>query len=144
MTDLTLKQSLLKTLNEDGPQTTAQLEVRIRRLQIRDRTVLARLWELRRDGKVDRDDEGVYTALVQPDAPRSALGPNRRQEALLRFATVMEVNKDRIPPEVRDALLNAWKDYVIAFGEQIIGALQQTVKKLESLREEETDVQAGQ
>jgi DNA-binding Lrp family transcriptional regulator len=140
MTDLTLKQSLLKTLNEDGPQTTAQLKVRIRRLQIRDRTVLARLWELRRDGKVERDDAGVYTALVQPDAPRlarPALG-NRRQEALTRLEAILEVNKDRIPPEVARALMGAWQEYIDAFGEDIRKLLEQIMK--EAL----PDVQAGQ
>ena len=78
---VTIKQSLLRTLNEDGPQTLVELNERLGlmpplgRGAPRARGVQARLWELRHDGKIERDDEGVYTALVKSDDPR---GPHLR------------------------------------------------------------------
>lgn len=149
---MTLKQCLLESLNEDGPQTHAELVARIAgRPSLPhpsprhglERLARAGLWELRRDGKVERDDTGVYTALVQPDAPRQALG-TRRREALTRFMAVLVVNKDRIPPEVTRALLTAWEEYMAAFGEELTETLESLVSKLETLREKESDVQAGQ
>ena len=145
---MTLKQSLLKTLSEDGPQTVVELKERMEQavaagsMRARGRGVQAGLWELRHDGKVERDGEGVYTALVQPDpgtAPRPALG-QRRQEALTRLQAVLEVNKDRIPPEVARALMSAWQEYIDAFGEDIRTLLEKWVE--EALPRKETDVQA--
>lgn len=151
MTGLTLKQSLLKSLNEHGPQTLKEITestekaVAAGTMQARGRGVQAALWELRRDGKVERDEEGVYTALVQPDpaaAPRPALG-QRRQEALTRLQAVLEVNKDRIPPEVVRALMGTWQEYIDAFGEDVRTLLRQIVEEVLPWRKE-TDVQAGE
>ncbi len=76
--------------------------------------------------------------------PRAGLpaGYSRRQEALQRLMTVLEVNKDRIPREVVEALISAWKEYIDAFGEQLIASMKQLVENVESLRKEEPEDRA--
>jgi hypothetical protein len=48
---------------------------------------------------------------------------SRREEALRRLLAVIDVNKDRMPPEVTLAIVKALGQYVEAFGEDLIEQL---------------------
>ena len=65
---MTIKNDLLIALNDAGPMKYGQIVEYSPELS--KKNIQARLWELRRDGKVEHAEDGTYTALVEPDAPK--------------------------------------------------------------------------
>lgn len=71
-----IKEDLLAALNEGGPMNIQAL--RETSPEIKGKNVQARLWELRRDGLVERHEDGTYVALAEPTPPQdtSLVSPN--------------------------------------------------------------------
>jgi hypothetical protein len=71
-----IKDELLAALAEGGPMNIEAL--RESSPEIKGKNVQARLWELRRDGLVERREDGTYVALAEPTAPQgtSLVSPN--------------------------------------------------------------------
>lgn len=65
---MTIKNDLLIALNDAGPMKYAQIVEYSPELS--KKNIQARLWELRRDGKVEHAEDGTYTALAEPDVPK--------------------------------------------------------------------------